>query len=303
MQYDVTILTEARYLNPTREPGDWYTEQVLTEDQLLHDALTSNGLRVQRRDWADSDMDWKTTRSAIFRTTWDYFHRFDKFKSWLEVVSQQTTLFNAESLIRWNLDKHYLQDLKNRGVNIVDSTFIKRGDCKTLSALCDPIDAQELILKPTISGAARHTYRITSENVEKHEAVFRELIEQEDMMLQPFQYNILKKGELSLMVMDGTYTHAVRKRAKANDFRVQDDFGGSVETHQATESEIEFALQAVNACEPKPLYARVDIIEDNQSQLAVSELELIEPELWFRENPKAADVLAAGIARNLAEAS
>ena len=29
--------------------------------------------------------------------------------------------------------------------------------------------------------------------------------------------------------MNGIYTHAVLKKAKSGDFRVQDDFGGSVE--------------------------------------------------------------------------
>ena len=39
---------------------------------------------------------------------------------------------------------------------------------------------------------------------------------------------------------------------------------------------------------PMPAYARVDVIWNNKSELVVSELELIEPELWFRLNPHAA---------------
>ena len=42
-------------------------------------------------------------------------------------------------------------------------------------------------------------------------------------------------------------------------------------------------------------FARVDLVWDNNGELALSELELIEPELWFRFNAEAADELAEGI--------
>ena len=50
--------------------------------------------------------------------------------------------------------------------------------------------------------------------------------------------------------------------------------------------------KSVQTMSPMPAYARVDVIWNNKSELVVSELELIEPELWFRLNPHAADVLA-----------
>jgi hypothetical protein len=40
------------------------------------------------------------------------------------------------------------------------------------------------------------------------------------------------------------------------------------------------------------VYARVDAIWDNNNNICVSELELIEPELWFRFFPKAAESFA-----------
>ena len=299
MSFDVTILTEARYDKPSVTETDWYVKQVLTEDQILGEALAKLGLKVQRRDWADPSIRWNETKSAVFRTTWDYFHQFKKFNAWLGEISQKTILFNPEELIRWNMDKHYLRDLQARGINVISSSFRSKGYQKDLKSWCQELDGDEWILKPTISGAARHTYRIVPSTIKEHQSVYSELIQQEDMMLQPFQRNVLAHGELSLMVMDGKYTHAVRKRAKSGDFRVQDDFGGSVEEHEASPDEISLALNAVKACDPQPLYARVDVIEDNNAELAISELELIEPELWFRNAPEAAKVLAKGLAREL----
>jgi hypothetical protein len=40
------------------------------------------------------------------------------------------------------------------------------------------------------------------------------------------------------------------------------------------------------------MYGRVDMFYDNNNILAIGELELIEPELWFRFCPEAADKLA-----------
>lgn len=96
-----------------------------------------------------------------------------------------------------------------------------------------------------------------------------------------------------------TYTHGILKIAKEGDFRVQDDYGGTVHDYQATAEEIAYAEHAVKSCPEMPVYARVDVFLDNQNRLALAELELIEPELWFRNHPEAADELAKGIAQLL----
>ena len=93
--------------------------------------------------------------------------------------------------------------------------------------------------------------------------------------------------------------HAVLKQAKPGDFRVQDDFGGSVQIYNPTKEEIQFAENAVKSCPELPIYARVDVFLDNQNKLAIAELELIEPELWFRFHPKSADELAKGIKQRI----
>ena len=122
--YDVVILTDHRYVNPKKT--DWYTDQVLLEDQLLQTALEKKGLKVIKKDWADSEFDWTTTKHAIFRTTWDYFERYNEFFSWLEETKHQTTFINSDEIIHWNIDKHYLQELEENNINIAPTLFIKK---------------------------------------------------------------------------------------------------------------------------------------------------------------------------------
>jgi glutathione synthase/RimK-type ligase-like ATP-grasp enzyme len=294
---DVALVTESRYEQPD-EP-DWYVEQILAEDGLLQAALSRRGLRSARVAWARADFAWSRARSAVLRTTWDYFHRAGEFAAWLDRVSGKTQLINPPALLRWNMDKHYLDDLRGRGVHTVPTRFVEAGAAVTLPDVLADTGWDDAVLKPVVSGAARHTYRLDPGNAVEHDAVFRELLEHEAVMLQPFQRVILESGELSLMVIAGRYTHAVRKVARPDDFRVQDDHGGTVHPYAPAADEIAFAERAVAACEPIPLYARVDMLRDNDGALAVMELELVEPELFMREHPPAAEALADGIAEAL----
>jgi glutathione synthase/RimK-type ligase-like ATP-grasp enzyme len=293
--YDVVLLTDSRFVDPVLP--NWYAQQILDDDALLILALEKHGMRVTRVDWADVHFDWECTRSAVFRTTWDYFHRFHDFSVWLDKVSAKTHLINESSLIRWNWDKHYLQDLERKGIRIPETIFIERGDKVTLAELHLATGWDDTILKPAISGGGRHTYRLNQATMTLHEQVFHDLLENEAMLLQPFQSNVLTKGELSLIVIDGVYSHAIIKRAKEGDYRVQDDFGGNAHPHDANTHEIAFAEHVVSVCDPKPVYARVDMIWDNDGLPSVSELELIEPELWLRYHPPAAVALADAIAK------
>lgn len=261
--------------------------------------LEARGLRTKRVAWSNVEFDWKQARSAVFRSTWDYFERFAEFSAWMERVAGGMRLFNAPELVRWNVDKHYLRDLAGRAVNVPSTQFIERGEKTTLREVMEANGWAEAILKPVVSGAARHTYRLNVANIDVHETVLRELLREESMMVQPFLGNVLTQGELSLMVIGGRCTHAVRKIAKQGDFRVQDDHGGTVHPHMPTADEINFAERAVAACPQMPLYARVDAVRDDSGALSLMELELVEPELFFRFHPPAADALAAAIAESL----
>ncbi|MFC4220166.1 ATP-grasp domain-containing protein [Flagellimonas marina] len=302
MHYDVVVLTDSRYINPKKQSV--YIDNVLLEDRLVLEALQNQGLKAIRKSWDDQEFDWSSTKYALFRTTWDYFDRFPKFAKWLETTSQKTQFINSKKLIHWNIDKHYLQDLSKAGVTIPKTYFVESGTQITLEeAFQHAINTMgfqpsEFILKPCVSGAARHTYKIKKESIEAHEAVFQKLISEEAMMLQEFQENIIKEGEISMMVFNGEFTHAVLKVAKPGDFRVQDDFGGTVHQHEPTQEQIDFATSVVHAAPELPIYARVDIFKDNDDDWALAELEIFEPELWFRLNPKAADILSQSIMKS-----
>jgi len=296
---DVALLTERRFEGPATPGGHPLHPNIIHDDQLLQEALERRGISSVRVDWARPDVDWSKFRCAVFRTIWDYFERADEFGAWLGRVEGQTTLCNSPDVVRWNMDKHYLADLEARGVPIVATRYIERGSRTTLRDQLEESGWVEAIVKPCISGAARHTYRVNAASARELEPVVKELLATESLMLQPFIEDIVRVGEDTLMVIDGRYTHAVRKVPKSGDFRVQQDHGGTVHDYTPTPEQIELAERAMAARKPTLAYGRVDMVRDNEGRMAVMELEVIEPELWLRHHPPAAEAFAEAIARNL----
>ena len=296
-KYDVIVLTEDRYENPTTI--DAYSRNVVLEDAILVNALMTQGLNVGRFSWSNPNVNWDEVTSVIFRSTWDYFDRFGEFKIWLDKVQDKVVMFNDAKLISWNQDKSYLNDLSQKGISIAPTAFIAKGESKTLKEITSTLAYNKYILKPNISGGSRHTYKLDDSTVSNHEEIFSDLIQQEDFMIQEFQENILTQGEISLIIIDGKFTHAVLKQGVNGDFRIQDDFGGTVQIHKPKRDEIAFAEQCVKAIDGTTLYCRVDIMRDNTGELILMELEMIEPELWFRNCPEAAMRLAEAVKRSL----
>jgi hypothetical protein len=266
---------------------------ILKEDEILMDEFQNLGLQTKRVDWEDRSVNWAATKCILFRTPWNYYNKYTKFSEWLNSLPESHHLINNRILVDWSLDKKYLFELENKGIQIPNSLLLHKKSNLQLIDLLFESKWERAILKPCISAAARHTYLLDQSNIQDHQSLFEELNENEEFLFQEFQENIIEKGEVSLMLMDGKFTHAVIKNGKEGDFRVQD--GGTVALYSTNEEEIAFAENVMSTFDDMPLYARVDVMWDNKNRLVLSELELIEPELWFRLYPLSAKVLAESI--------
>jgi hypothetical protein len=105
---------------------------------------------------------------------------------------------------------------------------------------------------------------------------------------------VVTADEWSFVFFQKQYSHAVLKNAKAGDFRVQDDFGGTVELVSPDKALIEQAQQIVTGIKSPLLFARVDGIEIG-GQLVLMEVELIEPFLFLQSEPLAIERFARAI--------
>lgn len=300
----LALVTENRFLSGEQAQAanvpKPYFANILLEDTLLGEALIKRGIKTERVSWQDASIRWARFDAALFRTTWNYFHHFASFQAWLTRAEKEVRLFNPPTLVRWNWDKHYLAELESKGVNVVQSHYLEPGSSIDLAEELAARPDRELIIKPCISGGARHTYRMTTDNLRSLQDAVRDLQESEAFMVQDVQRSVLSRGEVSLLLFDGMFTHAVRKIPKHGEFRVQDDFGGTVVRYEPTEDELKLAKTAVEALPSSAVYARIDVVQDNDGLPALMEAELIEPELFLRREPRAATTFAASLARHMA---
>ena len=118
---DVTLLTCQAYYRPDKITP--YIENILFEEQLLKSALEKKGLKVDITYWDNPSYDWSKTKSVFLKTIWDYLEKLEEFSRWLDEVRNQTQFINSYELVKWNIDKHYLKDLKLKGINTVPTYF------------------------------------------------------------------------------------------------------------------------------------------------------------------------------------
>ena len=114
-------------------------------------------------------------------------------------------------------------------------------------------------------------------------------------LVQPFLPEIQTDGELSLVFIDGDYSHAVVQRPVAGDYRVQVMFGGVATVTDPAPEVLDSARAVLAAVGGQPLYARVDGVVVN-GRFLLMEVELIEPYLFLPQSPEASQKLAAAVA-------
>jgi glutathione synthase/RimK-type ligase-like ATP-grasp enzyme len=205
-------------------------------------------------------------------------------------------VLNDTDLIRWNGDKRYLLELRERGVAIVPSQ-VAAGAC--LREVVAGLDGQEIVIKPTVSATALHTIRGIAGSEQLSRAI--DDLPDDVYLVQPFLPEILSEGEWSLIYLDGEFSHAVIKRAADGDYRVQDDFGGTADLADpapAVRAAADAVLSAVDS-RVSPVYARVDGVVA-AGRFLLMEVELIEPYLFLPQHPAATAQLAATVAARLA---
>jgi len=164
---------------------------------------------------------------------------------------------------------------------------------------------QDLVVKPTVSGGAWNTVRGIAGDAEFEHAISR-LPSGYEYIVQAFVPEVAREGEWSLLFFDGEFSHSVLKRAASGDFRVQSQFGGSIDQLEPTADMLVSARKALAAVESlgyaDAAYARVDgVMVDGRFRLM--ELEMIEPALFLSKRPDAAGDFALRLNARLASPS
>jgi len=250
-------------------------------DHLTFTHLENSGWSVEEISWHKTKVNWNDYDLVIIRSPWDYQNDAEGFLRVLDKIEASTaTLANPVEIVRWNINKRYLLTLENKGINIVPTVFKDSINVAQLVEYFEHFSVDELILKPSVSANADDTFRLSLKDLKKQTSKLNALFVHRDCMIQPFMDSVISEGEYSLFYFNGALSHAILKVPATNDFRVQEEHGGSLKSIVPEQQLKECGDLVLDAIEGELLYARFDFVR-SKSDFFLMEAELIEPSLYF----------------------
>ena len=197
------------------------------DDRLAAAALPAHGVAVDAVCWDDAGVDWRRYGAVVVRSTWDYHVRLSAFLGWIDRLDALgAPLWNQADILRWNTDKHYLERFAGGPLRPPGTQFLTRGSQVDLAATLEQRGWSRAVIKPAVSADGHSTERTSLGTAVVDQPVLEAMVARGDVVLQELVAEIETEGELSLMFFSGVFSHAVRKRPRPGDFRVQGALAG-----------------------------------------------------------------------------
>jgi glutathione synthase/RimK-type ligase-like ATP-grasp enzyme len=260
------------------------------DEELLMVALAHAGIDATLAAWDDEAVCWDEYGLCVIRSTWNYPEFPSDFLNWIEAAGSAVPMLNPPDVVRSNVDKRYLLDLERKGIPIVPTEFFRRGERPNLAHWVN----RPFVVKPTISAGSWITRRFYPDEIALGIAFLQKHLEDRDMMVQPYLDSVERGGEVAWIWIDGKVTHGVRKSP-----RFEEDEESVSEAVAPTERAREMVCSVLDTLDADLLYARIDLMESKGNDF-VSEVELIEPSLFFKQNPAALDRFVSAVKGRIA---
>ncbi|WP_058826007.1 RimK family alpha-L-glutamate ligase [Haloferax sp. Q22] len=276
---------------------------LVDDDASFLAALRERDVAAEPVVWSDESVDWGEFDAVVVRSIWDYYRHPKAYAAWVDRLSDaDCAVWNPPATLDWNSHKFYLRGLADVGVSTLPTEYVERGGDVSLEAVFETRGWDELVVKPAVSAGAFETRQLSRAEAVDAQSWVDDLVAEKDVLVQEFAPDI-EDGEWSLVFFGDEFSHAVVKLPEPGDYRVQEKHGGSVHVEEPSETLLDNARRVVDAVSAHlsgdpPLYARVDGVERGDDFLLL-EVELIEPELFFRTDAAAGDRLAEALLARL----
>jgi glutathione synthase/RimK-type ligase-like ATP-grasp enzyme len=277
------------------------------EDMALIRAMRRLGHRATRISIQDYDFDWNTTKMVVIRSAWNKYYYIEDYWRFLHEMDQSTILVNPLDVILWQADKaNYLRQLHEAGINIPRTVHIgpdqvdlddKEGPTEEdMKKIQRELGCTDIIMKPQ-SGNGGIGVRLYPDEEDTLDQFFVIVWEGEEVALfQCYQERIETNGERGIVFVGGEVSHGILKMPRQDSYMVNTDFGGTWSIYDPTPQEVDFAKNVANKiyeiAGKMPAYLRVDVIDDNDGNLALMELAAGTANLYLERRPQAAEFLA-----------
>jgi len=266
------------------------------DEQPLVEGLNTAGHEAVVAAWDDPLVDWGGFDLVLIRATWNYIEHLEAFGAWLERVDRLSTLVNPIETLKWNLHKGYLRELSEKGIPIVPTHFCQRYDAASVARVAESHGWVKIVIKPVISAGSFGTrvFDLEADGMDEGQSFLDEMIAGREMMIQRYMPSVDTVGETALVVIDGELTHAIEKKPRFDDQEEEVCLREEISDEMRS-----FAQRILDAAGKEYLYARVDIIPDDDGSMLLSELEMLEPSLFFPYCPGAVEAFVRGVERQV----
>lgn len=235
--------------------------------------------------------------ALLIRATWNYIDAPEAFLDWVRRAASQTLLLNPPDVVEWNLHKSYLNELEAEHVPVVPTAFVSQANEMRDEMRFDALMARhgwtDVVIKPTVSAGSWMTRRFRADEAQAARSFLQQSVQARDTMVQRYEPSVERGGERSLVWFGGTLQHVVVKAPRFADGEeaIQPSSAPTTEDRQLAQQILAAAARRLQRVEDASdlLYARIDVIEGPSGEPLLSELELIEPSLFFDQNAGSAD--------------
>jgi glutathione synthase/RimK-type ligase-like ATP-grasp enzyme len=271
---------------------------VFADDVPAVEALAARGVTVEPVVW-NRAFEARRYDALVMRSPWDWYKHRAAFRVFVEELgSLETCVFNPPAMLARFMDKTYFSHLEALGLDTVPTAFFSPAQLDEVPAELARRGWSRAVLKPSFTANAYGAQRFEASRVREVVEAAKAHPVDSSWMLQPYVEGIEAGGEWSLVFFAGAFSHAVQKRPKPGDYRVQPDHGGASVLAMPGAEVIAAAERVVSAAVPDAVYARVDGVE-HEGRFRLMELEVVEPELFFRLHPPAAARFAEALRSRL----
>jgi glutathione synthase/RimK-type ligase-like ATP-grasp enzyme len=267
-------------------------------EQPIADALKRLSFSAEVLDWQDPYVRWPDFDCVVIRSTWTYHIDPGRFLDWVGAVSRKVSIINRPSVIQWNIHKRYLCELAASGMPVVPTRLKLRADTEPVSRLLATLAWPDAVVKPAIDVGGIGAHRISLAEESVADAIVRELVGKDDVIVQPYVKSITELGETLLVFVNNEFSHAVRRLPAPGEFLTHEIHGGSVELVSPTRQQLRVAWNVLQALPVRPVIARIDLV-DMDGAPAVQEAELIDPCVYPELKPSVAEAVSLAIAAEL----
>jgi len=264
----------------------------IKEDIYIRDTYRSKGFPCEISTLDDIAKISKPSDVVILKSVWGYHLHHREFLKNISVLKKKNIkLINDYQFIFWNIDKYkYLSELKH--INAVPTALLNFKNTETASEIRNIIllankklNTDILVIKPCISESGYLTFKYDKTKDNKATIALLKKNKQVNFVAQPYRPDILT-GELSAVIINGIPLYGVKRFPGIFSEKLDPKYVRFNSLPGGIRQEVDilkiFLLKKFGTF---PNICRVDFLKISNIGYEISEVEVIDPDLFFRHIP------------------